>query len=252
MSPLLIGGLVGIMLLTMVAVGITMQTVEKNNKEKRRLEAALATRARNFSHMLQGFPEGFLSRDLRLLVCQCLLEVFEQQSKLSPKSSEHSKNKQRTLNDIKTIEASADGAKNVRLTDAAQIKETQQLLKNLYGFIGKLKASKRITEAQAQGYSQQVRDLTLKTSLDTLHNGIDQAMAKDKPKLALHYLEMSIDKMSKANNGGRYSDKIANCQQQMQALNVEAEAQDERRQEADEFWEEPVKDDEWKKKALYD
>ena len=87
MSTAVVIGIIAIGLFVLVAIAITMQTVEKNGKEKRRLESSLNTRARNFQYMLEGFPKGFLSRDLQVLVCKCLLEVYQQLSRVNPKNS---------------------------------------------------------------------------------------------------------------------------------------------------------------------
>ena len=49
----------------------------------------MKTRARNFQQLLTGFPDGFLSRDLRLLVCQCLNDAFDQLVRLEPRNPQH-------------------------------------------------------------------------------------------------------------------------------------------------------------------
>lgn len=254
MSTLFIIGLVTLSLVVLVAVAITLQTIEKNNKEKRRLEAALKTRARNFQHMIEGFPEGFLNRDLRLLVCKCLQEVYGQLINLNPKNGIYSKNKITVDQQIEAIRNQGETAKKVHLTDPAQIKEIQKLLQSLYGFISKLNKSRSLTNDEAKAYGLQVRQLMVQSTLDALLTGVNDSIAKNKPRLAIHYLHMVLDKLNKENGNGHYSDKITQYKAQMAELEQAAIAQESRRKEADEEWDKVgnEEDGSWKKNAVYD
>ncbi|WP_019530329.1 hypothetical protein [Dasania marina] len=253
MSTTIIIGLVAILLAVLVAVAIMMQTIEKNNKEKRRLEAALKSRARNFQHMLEGFPEGFLNKDLRLLVCQCLLEVYKQLKSVAPKNTTYSKNLNTVDQQVQTIKNQPDNNTAVQLTDPAQIKEIQKLLKSLHGFIGKLNKSKQLSNEQAKAYAQQVRNLIIRTSLDVLISGVNDAVSRKKPRLAIHYIHMIIDKLTKENGSGQYVEQIAAYKQQITELEQQALTQDEHMQEVAEEWDNATEDDAtWKKNAIYD
>lgn len=257
MSTFAIIAIVTIGLLVLVAVAITLQTIEKNNKEKRRVEAALNSRARNFHYMLDSFPDNFLNRDLQVLVCKCLLEVYEQLTRGSPGTPEYKSQFERTQERLNTFKSKPDNTTPVRLSDPAQIKDVQKLLTSLHGFISKLMASKRINTAEAKAYSKQINRLMVQTSLDNVNRGIQEAMQNNKFKLALHYNNIAIGKLQKENNDGFYSAQIASYQEKVteleKQLGISEQESQQRRAEADAEWDKLDKpDDSWKKNAVYD
>ncbi|MCP3906416.1 MAG: hypothetical protein GY712_00130 [Oceanicoccus sp.] len=247
---------IGVGLFILVAVAITIQTIDRNNKEKRRLEIALNTRSRNFGYMLDGFPEGFLSRDLQVLVCTCLVEVFSQLVQINP--TEDYKSKLASARErLAQCRGKTAANATITLTDVAQIQEIQKMLKGLYNFISKLAASQRISGKEAMIYGKQVRRLMVQTSTDALAGPIQEAIHQDKPRLAIHYLHMTNEKMKNENDDGFYSDRIAIhdariSELEQQASSLETSAK-ESKKEAAAAWDELDKpDDSWKKKAIYD
>ena len=128
---------------------------------------------------------------------------------------------------------------------------------SLHKFIAKLQESKRINGAEAKAYSHQIRRLMVQTSTDGLAQAINEALQSGKLKLAIHYLQLSVEKMQKENADGFYSERIASYQQRIVELTSEAETSahlaQQRRAEADAEWDNINKpDDSWKKKVLYD
>lgn len=253
MSTPIIIGLVALLLAILVGAAILMQTIEKNNKEKRRLEAALKTRARNFQHMLEGFPDGFLNKDLKLLVCRCLEQVYGQLSGINPKNSTYKNNKATLQQQIETISNQPESNSRVQLSDPAQIKEIQQLLQGLYSFIGKLNKTQKLSNDQAKSYAAQVRNLMVQSTVDALLNGVNDSIAKRKPRLTIHYLHTIIDKLTKENSQGQYNEQLNQYKAQMVQMEQEAVNQEARLKEADEEWDKVTEDDgTWKKNAVYD
>lgn len=257
MSTFAIIAIVTIGLFVLVGVAITLQTIEKNNKEKRRLEAALNSRARNFHYMLDSFPDNFLNRDLQVLVCKCLLEVYEQLTRGAPSTQKYKTQFQRTQERLNAFKSKPDNTTPVRLSDPAQIKDVQKLLTSLHGFISKLMASKRINTAEAKAYSKQINRLMVQTSLDNVNRVIQEAMQSNKLKLALHYHNVAIGKMQKENSDGFYSTQITSYQETVskleKQLGIDEQESQRRRAEADAEWDQLDKpDDSWKKNAVYD
>ena len=76
-------------LLSLVFTAFTVQTVENNRQERLRQEAILRKRANNLSYMLDYFPTGFLSTDLKVLVCKSLLNVYHSLTQLVSNSHEY-------------------------------------------------------------------------------------------------------------------------------------------------------------------
>lgn len=255
-TPLIIGLLAG-GLFVLIAIAVALQGIEKRRKEKRLLENALNNRARNFQHLLDGFPQGFLSRDLQVLVCKGLADAYEKLCQVD--SSNRTYAKQRALNEERLSQFKEKAATHqpVHLSDLVQIREVQKLLSSLHKFIAKLMDAKRITGQEAKAYSQQIRGLILQTTMDAAHLQISEALSESKPRLAMHHIQSAIDKLTRENSGGRFGAQIAAFQQQLAELESQAmadeQASQDRRQEADKEWDELNKpDDSWKKKAIYD
>ena len=252
MSSAAIVGFVATGLFILIGIAIAMQTIEKNKKEKNRLLSGLTGRARNFDYMLAGFPEGFLNTNLQVLVCKCLLDVYEQLTRLEPKNSQHASRTRTVRQQLQQLSKKAATNKTVNLTDANQIQEVQKLLTNLFNFISKLTSSKKISNKDGLIYAKQIRRLMLQTSLDALTIARDQALKDNKPRLVTHYLEMAVEKMSKENEDGFYSTSIANYTQKIDEYNTEAAAEELKKKSTVNSEEQTKKDDSWKKKALYD
>ncbi len=248
---------VSVGLFLMVAVAFTLQTIEKNNREKRRLLAALQNRARDFEYMLQGLPDGLLNRDLRLLVCQCLLEVYAQIEPLDKQSSTRAaaESVRQQMNQLK---GQTTDTPYRHLENPGQIREIQQQLKSLFQFVERLYQNGRITAPQAKLYGSQLRRLNVLTSLDSCRIAARQALDAGKPRLAIHYHQMAIDRIKRQNADGFFNAqleqlgaRIAALEAQMQA--PEASSPDSAAEPVDEAWKSFETDDGlWKKKSLYD
>lgn len=257
MSTPLIIGLLAAGLFILIAIAVALQGIEKRRKERRMMENALNSRARNFQHLLDGFPQGFLSRDLQVLVCKCLADAYEKLVQVDPKNKTYQR--QRDLNEerLAQFKEKANALQVVNLGDLVQIKEVQKLLTSLHKFIAQLMDTKRISPQEAKAYSQQIRGLILQTTLDALNLQINDALAESKHRLAMHHIQSAIDKLTRENTAGQHGARISAFKQQLAELEAqvnELEADSmARREEADKEWDEINKpDDSWKKKAIYD
>lgn len=244
-------------LFILISIAVTLQSIEKSRKERRLLETALNARARNFQHLLDGFPQGFLSRDLQVLVCKCLADAYEQLAYLDGKNPSYRKQRDLNAERLKQFQEKAPSQPNISLGSIVQIREVQKLLTSLHKFIAKLLESGQITAPEGKTYSLQIRRLILLTTVDALKLQTSEAIADGKPRLAVHHVQTAIEKLSRENSGGQYTsqisafkDQLAQLEQQAQQIEAETQA---RREEADKEWDELNKPDEsWKKKALYD
>jgi hypothetical protein len=259
MSSEFVVGLAAIVMLTLISIAITIQNVEKNRKEKRRLENALNSRARNFEGMLSGLPQGFLNNDLKQLVCICLTEVYEQLQLLNPKQ-----NLQAAA--LKRTKATADELKNSAkantpipdLNNQEQIKEVQQQLTSLFNFIAKLRANNRINDDQAQHHALQIRRLMLKTNLDLLNEHARLATHSGKLKLAVHHYQTAVDKIKKENEADFFSNHLLGYAERIEDLEEQIGEREQQQQAAIDknqgAWDEALqeKEEPWKKNSVYD
>lgn len=261
MSPEIIVGMVTIVILALVSIAITAQNIEKNRKERRRLESSLLSRARMFQDMLSELPEGLLSNDLKYLVCQCLIEVYEQLKQLDPKQHGNMpglKQAQATSESLKKNPTLASTIPD--LTNIEQIKETQQQLTTLFKFIAKLRASGRINEEQARKHAQQIRRLMLKTTLDLLNENAQQAVQLGKLKLAVHHYQTAIDRIKKEGETDFFSNHLTGYVARIEKLEEEITERDNHQQQNikknQKAWEDEMNEDEnkgsWKKNTVYD
>ena len=262
MSPEIIVGMITLVILALVSIAVTTQHIEKNRKERRRLESALLGRARMFEAMLSELPDGLLSNELKYLVCQCLIEVYEQLKELLPK--QHGNNP-----GLNKAQATAEALRNnpsasstiPDLTNIEQIKDIQQQLTALFKFIAKLRANNRINEEQAQRHAQQIRRLMLKTTLDLLNANAHMAMQSGKLRLAIHHYQTAINKIKKENETDFFSDHLSGYAARIEKLEEEIIERDNLQQQKikknQEAWDEKMEtmneeQDSWKKNTMYD
>lgn len=213
-------------LFVLVAVTLTLQQMEKSTNEKNALIASLKTQTRNFQQLLEGFPEGLLSRDLKLLVCQCIAEGAEQLARLDRKNPQYAQMLRQLQEKTAQLQASnaSEGAYQA-LTDPAQIQEVQKLLSSLYNVVQRLHQNKRLNAAQAEAYGKQVQRLATKIALDSNLATAQAALQNGKPRLAQHHYGIVIEKMKKDNADGSFTAQIATYQQRIADLEKAASAQ---------------------------
>ncbi|HET8710454.1 MAG TPA: hypothetical protein VFM32_03695 [Spongiibacteraceae bacterium] len=210
----------------LIAVAFTLQQVEKNTEERNALIASLKTQTRNFQYLLEGFPEGFLSSDLKLLVCQCIAESLDQLVKLERKNPQHAQQQRQLQEKITQLQAQTATSTNYQpLTNPAQIQEAQKLLNSLYNVVQRLYQNKRLTAAQAGSYGKQVQRLATRIALDSNLAAAQKALQNGKPRLAQHHYGIAIEKMSKDNADGQFTAQIAALQQRHVELEKVADAQ---------------------------
>lgn len=256
MSAEWIIGLVAAVLFVLLVVALTLQSIEKSNKEKRRLQAALKVRARGFNDMLEGMPAGLLNRDMRSLLCKSLISIYRQLIKIDSGDKES----RGRLEQMQTMDAQlanqADSAPPT-LTDSKQIREVQQQLSALMTYIGQLQKGGQLNAQQAQHHARQIRRLMLRTTIDGYQHMANEAIKTDRPRLAIHQYQMIVEKMKKENTDGSFTSAIEEYKARILALDAEALIKEQQpriqAQENAEKWDELAKGDEsWKKKAIYD
>lgn len=245
-------------LFILVAVTITLQQVEKANAKKGALIAALKGQTRNFQQLLEGFPEGFLSRDLKLLVCQCIGEGLDQLVRIDRTNPQHLQVQRQLSERVTQLQAQpADQSQYQTLNNPAQMQELQKLLNNLYNVIQRLYQNKRMNAAQAESYSKQVQRLSTRLALDTHLNIAQQALSEHKPRLAIHHYGQAIDKMSKDNGDGSFTAQIEAYQlrcQELEVVDQQLQKQQQSSSATNAEWEKTMKpkEDLLQKKNVYD
>jgi hypothetical protein len=78
--------IIGLILLTcgLICYVFIKQTIVKRKRERTRLFNALEKRSKELLQMLNAFPPHFLPKDISVFLYRCIVDVFEQLSKLEP------------------------------------------------------------------------------------------------------------------------------------------------------------------------
>ncbi len=224
--------------------------------------AGFKTRARNFKFMLSGFPQGFLPKELTLLVQKSLHHVCEQLCKLDSDDESH---KQDLISVTKQMAATQkqapQSASNNSIENPQQSQEIKACLEELYKFVFHLEANKEMARPQADTYRGMIKHLVLQLTVDSyaLHGKV--AKDKGKNRLALHYFNLGLDLTLKEKNNARFEGRIAQFKEVIANLE-QKERENEDTQEASppkpggeqsDEWDSYQQDKgDWKKKQMYD
>lgn len=260
MSTITIISILIVLLATLVCYAFIYQTLQHRREKRARLLVALKARARTFKFMLSGCPEGFLPRELTILVQRGLIEVLEQLSKLEPREPAHKQDLQIVNAHLLQTQRQTGPKSTVPLQNHQQIKEARICLEELHRYIVLQEARQALAHNQAEAYRNQIRQLVLQITVDgyTL-NGVT-AKQKDKPKLALHYYELALNLLVREQRGGSQQANIERIRAIVEDLSAQVAQEEAHKpgpsaaeQEVAEEWDKFGEEDTlWKKKKIYD
>ncbi len=253
-----------VLLGVLVSYAFVQQTVQTKREQRLRLVTALKSRSRTFKFMLNGFPDGFLSKELKLLVQRSLADVSEQLSRLEPKDPQYLQDLQ--LMNTQMIETQRQAARSQPpiLENPQQIKDVRAALEELNKYIYKLEAKQTLPRNQATTMKNQVRSLALQVSVDGHCLNGKQARQAGKVKLAAHYYNLAASLIKRESKSEALKPRLVTIQQTLEALNKRLQEEqdmsplsDKEQAEAENMEDEwdkfsTDKEDIWKKKNVYD
>jgi len=234
------------------------QSIEKKRVQRQRVHMALQTKRRNFMHMINGFPPGFLTSDLLSLIYRALIDSCEQLRVLAPKDQQYQDDVTLFTNQMAALPKNA-AAQRVRLDNPQQMKDVRQNLQELQRFVIQQESLKVINKVQADSYIDQIKRVNLQMGVDSYIYLAKQAQQIGKLKLALHYFGLA-KKLLAGENASRAYDKqigqldvlISKLEEQAQ-IHKEPEAAEHDPATAEKEWENfAAPEDSWKKKQIYD
>lgn len=237
------------------------QTITKRNSEKKRLKRALDKRAKDLVQMLNSFPANFLPRDLQVFVYRCIIDSFEQLSKLDPSEPEYIEHfKSYTSNMESTMRAPKTMA-NVTFQSSTQINEIRQYLNYLSRFMQKWMQRGNINQKQYSHYKELLKKLITQLMVDNYTISAKQAIQIDKPKLAIHYFSLAKKALTKEELLTSKESRLVLVNEELKKLEYLVQQQEslsnnnqttEEDNEDDKEWQKFEEDDDWKKKNIYD
>jgi len=251
-----------ILLAVLVCYAFIVQTLKQKREQHKRLLAALKARSRNFKFMLNGFPQGFLPRDLTLLVQRSLIDVCEQLSRLEPREPSHVQDLQTFSTMMAETQRHAKPSHPVTLNSAQQIKEVKLCLEELHRFIHNLEERLVLNRTQAENYRSHIRQLVLQITVDGYAIQGRSAQQANKLKLAYHYFDLALKLLVREGKPGAFAERVEQYKLALQNIAAELSGEDaeglseqelaeqlEIAQEWDKFG---TTEDIWKKKHAYD
>ncbi|WP_347332712.1 hypothetical protein [Marinimicrobium locisalis] len=260
MSSLLIASIIFALLVLLVGYAFVYQALEKRRQRRQRLLTALKHRERNFKFMLSGFPDGFLTKDLTLIIYRALLDACEQLSRLEPKDPTHMQDFTQYSAELEEVKHRSQ-AERARLDQPEQAGEIRRLLQELYRFIAQQADRGNLGQAQGQTYREQIRRLALQVSVDANAIQARQAQAAGKPRLAIHYYNLARKMITQEKGGQGYQKQLAQINGIIKKLEAQMTQQEATSPDAasagpapeeKKEWKEFEQQTDWKKKQLYD
>jgi hypothetical protein len=239
------------------------QTIGERQREKERLNRVLVKRAKELLQLLSVFPDHFLPKELVVFVYRCIIDAYEQLTKLEPSEKKHVEALKMHSMQLDTTLRNQSGAKAADLQSVNQINELRQYLNLLGSFLQKSLQRNQITPKQHAQYRQLVKEMIVRLAVNNYMITAKQAMEIQKPKLALHYYDLA-KKLLERETPNNYQESIRAINQAMEPLLAMEQADQVTQQESTDAtvspakpeekseWDEFEEDSGWQKKNVYD
>ncbi|MGH1484594.1 MAG: hypothetical protein ACRBCI_00155 [Cellvibrionaceae bacterium] len=259
----IIAGII-IAIIVLICFVFIRQTITKRHKEKLRLHRALDKRAKDLVQMLNAFPPNFLPQDLLVFLYRCIVDTYEQLSKLSPDEPEYLEHFKAHTAHMEAAMRAPKTKSEVSLQSSTQINEIRQYLNYLGRFMQKWMQRGNLSSKQYANYKDLLKKLITQLMIDNYVLSAKQAVQMEKTKLAVHYYMLAKNLLtkegllaSKKNRLAVIDEELSRLEKQLQqeeetapTVNeaaVEDDSSDENKQ-----WQKYDEDADWKKKNVYD
>jgi hypothetical protein len=240
------------------------QTIGERKREKERLNRVLAKRAKELLQLLGAFPDHFLPKELVVFVYRCIIDAYEQLTKLEPSENRHIESLKMHSSQLDVTLRNQGNAKAADLQSVNQINELRQYLNLLGSFLQKSLQRNQITPKQHAQYRQLVKEMIIRLAVNNYMITAKQALEIQKSKLALHYYDLA-KKLLERETPSNYQESMQTINQAMEPLLALEQAEQaaeitqtestdanaaapEEKSEWDDFQE----DSGWQKKNVYD
>lgn len=240
------------------------QTIVKRQKEKARLHRALEKRSKELVQMLNSFPANFLPRDLSVFLYRCIVDVYEQLSKLMPEETEFIENFKLYTGQMESAMRTPATNTSVTFTNSSQINEVRQYLNYFGRFLQTWMQRGNISSKQYGTYKGLIKQLVVQLMVDNYVLSAKQSTQMDKPKLAIHYYMLAKNLITKEGVAASRKGHLALIEEELSSLekrvaeeartgegSVEEVPQVEENEEESQ-WKQFEEDSGWKKKNIYD
>ena len=241
------------------------QTIVKKQKERARLHKALEKRVAHLVQMLNSFPPHFLPKDLTIFLHRCIVDTYEQLSKLLPDEPEYLDNFKLYTAQMETFIRSANDKSNaITFQNTNQINEIRQNLNLLGRFLQTWAKRGNLSQKQYGTYKEQVKKLVIQLMVDNYILSAKQARQMEKEKLSMHYYMLAKNLITKEGLvSGRkqrleaIDEELSHLQQAIAAKAISESGMTSTTSSTEDSddnkaWGQFQEDADWKKKNIYD
>lgn len=257
MTSVYIASAVIVLLIAAVCYAFFVQTVSKKRLQQDKLIQILEQRIKNFRFLLGGFPEGYLPKDLLLVLYGQLVDAAQQLTSLKPKNSQYIDELSCFSREMSDIQRKPPGQKSVRLESPQQGREVKQYLTELNKYLQRLNQRGKLSKTQMEAHQSDIKSLVLNISVDAYIDQARSAESDDKPKMALHYYTLARNLLAKEKIKSAHKELLGELDRHVIRLAAMAapEQQSDRtpaNTDKSEEWDFAKSDESWKKNAIYD
>ncbi|MCE2028577.1 hypothetical protein [Sessilibacter corallicola] len=245
-----------IVLIIVLCYAFMIQTVAKKREQQQRMIQILEQRIKNFSVLISGFPQGYLPKELNLLIYQQLIDATNQLIQLNSKETRYREELEIYSREHAEIQRRPPSTKRVKLNSPKQSKEVKQYLTELNKFVHRLHKRSKLSSSEFDNYTAQIKQLVLFIAVDNYSAHAQAAESSDKPRMALHYYTLAKNLLTKEVKDKSMKTQVDALNQHIERLQKLTSVPEETEAEADSDngnWDQFNSDgDAWKKKAIYD
>ncbi len=259
MSSVYIISSIVILLAILACYAFVSQTLALRKQHRDKLQTVLAAKVRNFKHMLNGFPAGFLPKELTVLVLRSLIDMYEQLVDIDPEKNQYKQDLQSASQQLNEAQRQTKPVAPAAIDNPQQLKDAKTCLEELHKFVFQLEGKGAMNRTQADNYRNQIKLLVLQVTVDAYLFSGRHARQAGKTRLAIHYYTLAHKLLSKENKGGAQDKKISAINQMLAELQEKLNEEEPRSaaaakpvETADGDWNKLKSDDSWKKKQVYD
>lgn len=241
------------------------QTIGERKRERDRLQRVLVKRAKDLTQMVSAFPENFLPNELVVFIYRCIIDAYEQLTKLVPEDNNYLDELKMHSAQLEAVVRTPDKKQTVDMQSTTQINELRQYLNLLGKFLQKSMERQHISSKQHAHYKTLLKELIVKLAVNNYKITAQQAANNGQTKLAIHYYDLA-KKLLMRDTPTDYSDQIAHIEEsEKPLLAIEAQTKEaERTKQAEEQenssddpqgkseWSDFEEDAGWQKKNVYD
>ncbi|PCH60560.1 MAG: hypothetical protein COC19_05805 [SAR86 cluster bacterium] len=151
--------------------------------------------------------DKYFPKSLKALVFACQLNSFEILNNINQERIIDEAQISKVKLALEELSQSPDnmGASNFK---AAELKEFQYILKDLYGLIIELNSDGTLNQKNAKEHLDLIKFLILNLTVDTYEDAAKQAIASNNPTLAQHYYNAALQKLENSPNKDLFKEKI--------------------------------------------